>query len=103
MDAVPRQYSGAAAGVIDAIIPRQGEVEEILRGVPGFVAYYAVKSSDGGTTITVCETREGTQETTRRAADWVRANLTAAAGSPPAVTEGEVVMNFAGGLPAAGD
>jgi hypothetical protein len=95
MYAVLRRYRGSSgAQVLDAIVPRRGEVEELLRGVPGFVAYYAVRGEDGGVTITVCDDRAGTEESTRRAAAWVRENLPAAAGSPPEVTEGEVVIDF---------
>ena len=94
MYAVLRRYQGGSAQVIDAIIPRRAEVEQILRGVPGFVAYYAVRTGDGGVTITICQDQAGTAESTRRAAAWVRENVAAAAGSPPEVTEGEVVINF---------
>lgn len=52
-------------------------------GHTGFVADYAVRSGGGGVTITICEDQAGTRESTRRAAEWVRANVTAAAGSPP--------------------
>ena len=94
MYAVLRRYQGGSAPVIEAIIPRRAEVEQILRGVPGFVAYYAVRTGDGGVTVTVCQDQAGTAESTRRAAAWVRENLPDAAGSPPEVTEGEVVINF---------
>lgn len=92
MYTVLRRYADHT--VIDAITPRQPEVEEILRGVPGFVAYYAVRTGMGGVTITVCQDQAGTVESTRRAAEWVRQNVNATAGSPPEVTEGEVVINF---------
>lgn len=80
--------------VIDAVAARQSDVEEVLRGVPGFVAYYAMRSGTGGVTVTVCQDQAGTTESTRRAAEWVRQNVSAAAGNPPEVTEGEAVINF---------
>jgi hypothetical protein len=92
MYAVLRRYTDPA--VLDAIATRQADVEAILRAVPGFIAYYAVRSGAGGVTVTVCADQAGTTESTRRAADWVRQNASAAAGSPPEVTEGEVFINF---------
>jgi hypothetical protein len=92
MYGVVRRYQAAA--VLDAIVPRKAEVEEILRGVPGFVAYYAIRSGDGGATVTFCPELAGTQESTRRAAEWVRANVPAVVGSPPDVIEGSVTLNF---------
>ena len=94
MYAVVRRYTGGA-GLADAMTQRRQEVEELLTGVPGFRAYYALRSGDGTVaTITVCDDRAGTAESTRRAADWVRRNLTGVAISPPQVTEGETYINF---------
>jgi len=92
MYAVFRRYADHT--VIDAVAARQADVEQVLRGVPGFVAYYGVRSGTGGVTVTICEDQAGTTESTRRAAAWVRENVSMAAGSPPEVTEGEAVINF---------
>ena len=94
MHAVVRRYTGASA-LNDLLAQRQQEVEDLLRGVPGFVAYYAVRSGDGLATITVCEDPAGTQESTRRAGEWVRQNFAGAAAVSPEVTEGEVFLHFA--------
>ena len=94
MYVVVRRYPGVSQ-LIDELARRQAEVEQIIRGVPGFVAYYLLRSGDGGgASVTVCEDRAGTEESTRRAAAWVRENLPAAAGSPPELTEGEVLYQF---------
>lgn len=92
MYAVVRRYQDSQ--VLDALAPRQAEVEELLRGVPGFVAYYAVRSGDGGVTITICQDQAGTEESTRRARAWVQEHVPAAVNSPPEVTEGEVFITF---------
>jgi hypothetical protein len=89
---VMRRYADRT--VLDAVTERQADVEQVLRGVPGFVAYYAMRTGTGGVTVTVCQDQAGTAESTRRAAEWVRQNVSAAAGSPPEATEGEVVINF---------
>jgi hypothetical protein len=92
MYVVLRRYADRT--VLDAVAAHQADVEALLRGVPGFVAYYAVRAGAGGVTVTVCQDQAGTTESTRRAAEWVRQNVSAAAGSPPEVTEGETVINF---------
>ena len=92
MHAVVRRYKGGSP-VIDEVIRRRSDVEALLRGVPGFIAYYVVKSGDGGATITICEDQAGTAESVRVAADWVRQNVQGAV-SPPEVTEGEVGLHF---------
>ena len=66
----------------------------MIQGVPGFVAYYAIRSGADGMTITICQDQSGTTESTRRAADWVRQNVLAAISSPPEIIEGEVPLNF---------
>jgi hypothetical protein len=94
MYAVVRRYKGGSR-IIDEVIRKRSDVERLIRGVPGFVGYYVIKTEDGGATITICEDRAGTQESVRVAADWVRQNVPEAAGSPPEVTEGEVPLHFA--------
>jgi hypothetical protein len=41
----------------------------------------------------VCEDQEGTDESSRRAAEWVKENLSTT-GTPPAITEGSTVLQF---------
>jgi hypothetical protein len=57
MYAVIRRYTAAAA-IFEELQQQQGEVQELLRAVPGFVTYYAIRAADGvGATITVAKTR----------------------------------------------
>ena len=95
MYVVVRRYTGASA-LVDAMTQRQHEVRELLTTVPGFRAYYAARSGDGGgvTTVTVCDDKAGTTESTRRAGEWVRANVAGGSIAPPEVTEGETYINF---------
>ena len=73
---------------------RQGEIEELISEVPGFSAYYAVRDGDALTTITVCEDRSGTDQSTGLAAAWVRENMPELTASPPQVSEGNVFLAF---------
>ncbi|WP_127128681.1 hypothetical protein [Georgenia sp. SYP-B2076] len=93
MDVVIRHYKGASE-LIDELGRRSGEVEELIRGVPGFVSYHLVKTSDGGFSVSVYEDATGTQESVRRAAEYIRTNLSALSVSPPDVLQGESIVSF---------
>ena len=72
----------------------QHEVEQLLSSVPGFIAYHGIRSGDSLMTITICHDAEGTAESTRRAADWVRKNLPADAITAPEITDGDAFLSF---------
>lgn len=94
MYAVVRTYSGQGASeLFDLLGQREEDVKELIGGVPGFVTYAAVRSGAGGVTVTVCEDKDGTDESSRRAAAWVKENVSTTA-DPPAITEGETVLQF---------
>ena len=94
MYTVVRRYTGAGP-LARAMLERRKEVEEVLRGVPGFRAYYALRAKDGTVvTITVCDDQAGTSESTRRAATWVREHLAGVSISPVEITEGETYLSF---------
>ena len=93
MYAVIRRYQ-SNTGIFDTVVEREQEVRELISGVPGFVAYYVVRSGNADASITICQDQSGTTESTRRAADWVRQNVPAAVSSPPEIIEGEVPLNF---------
>ena len=94
MYAVVRTYSGQGASeIFDVIEQREEDVKALITGVPGFVNYAAVRSGDGGVTVTVCEDKAGTDESSRRAAEFVKENVSATA-NPPAITEGNTVLQF---------
>jgi hypothetical protein len=73
-------------------------VRELNSGVPGFVSYAAFRAADGGATVgggatvTVCRDKPGTDESSQRAAAWVRENVSTAV--TPVVTEGDTVLHF---------
>ena len=94
MHAVVRTYSGQGTSeIFDQLEQKNDEVKDLMGGVPGFVSYTALRSGDGGLTITVCEDKAGTDESSRRAAEWVKENIDATAG-PPVMTEGDTVVHF---------
>jgi hypothetical protein len=94
MYAVVRTYSGQGASeLFDQLEQRNDEVRELIGGVPGFVSYTACRSAEGGVTVTVCQDKTGTDESSRRAAEWVKENIAAMA-STPVITEGSTVVYF---------
>ena len=94
MHAVVRSYSGPGASeLFDLLGQREEEVKNLIGGVPGFVSYTAFRSGDGGTTVTVCQDKTGTDESSRRAAEWVKENVSSEA-NPPVITEGSTVLQF---------
>jgi hypothetical protein len=94
MYVVIRSYSGQGASeLFDALAEREDDVRNLISTVPGFVSYEAFRSNGGGQTVTVCHDKAGTDESSRRAADWVKENIGVAVDSP-AVTEGSTVLHF---------
>ncbi len=94
MYVVVRSYSGQGASeLFDLLGRREEDVKNLISGVPGFVSYAAFRSGDGGATVTVCEDKAGTDESSRRAANWVKENVSTT-GSPPVITEGSTILQF---------
>jgi hypothetical protein len=94
MYAVVRTYSGQGASeLFDLLGQREEDVKALISGVPGFVNYAALRSGDGGVTVTVCDNKAGTDESSRRAAEWVKENVSATVDAP-AITEGDTVLQF---------
>ena len=94
MHVVVRAYSGQGASeLFDLLGEREADVKTLISSVPGFVSYAAVRSGDGGLTVTVCDDKTGTDESSRRAAAWVAENLGTTA-EPPVITVGSAVLHF---------
>ena len=93
MYAVIRRYKSAPA-LFDELARREQDVRDVILGVSGFVAYYLVRSGDGGASITICQDQAGAAESSKRARDWVLENLADVTGDAPELTEGEVLYNF---------
>lgn len=88
---VVRTWANAGA-LADEIKKRQQEVTDLISGVPGFVAYYASRSGETLTTVTVTEDREGSRESTRLAGEWVKKNLAGVSIAAPQIAEGETFL-----------
>ncbi len=93
MYAVIRQYTGAQA-LSDILVERSSDIQALLRGVQGFVSYYAVRDGDRATTITVCEDKSGADESVKVAANWVREQAVQIGGGAPQVSGGDIILHF---------
>jgi hypothetical protein len=94
MYVVVRSYSGeGASALFETLAQREADVKALIGGVPGFVSYLAVPTGDTGVTVTVCQDKAGTDESSRRAAEWVGENVPATV-TPPTVTEGSTILQF---------
>lgn len=94
MYVVVRTYSGQGASeLFDAMEQREEDVKELIGGVPGFVSYAAFRSDGGGMTVTACQNKAGTDESSNRAAAWVKENVSASV-DPPEIAEGSTFIQF---------
>ena len=95
MHAVVRSYSGSGAKeLFDLLEQRLAEVESLIRAVQGFVAYSLIRTHDGGVSVTVCQDKAGTDESLQAARDWIQQNASDLSTSPPAVSEGSVLLHL---------
>ena len=92
-----RTYAGSP-GLADALAARASEVEELISTIPGFQAYYLVRTAEGCATISVFDSASGADESSRRAAEWLRENAGEITSPPPTIWAGDVLVNF--GAPA---
>ena len=94
MYTVIRNYT-SAPGLGDDLKKRSKEIESEISTIPGFIAYYLVKTSDGIASVTVCESRNGCDESTKRASNWLRQNMPNLKIAAPQIIIGELAFKFA--------
>ena len=93
MHAVIRTFSGSGAKkIVDLLDERKKEVEGLIRSVKGFVSYSLIRIADGGVSVTVCEDKAGTDQSSQIARDWIGKNASDLGVSPPTVVEGSVIL-----------
>ena len=91
MHAVIRNYSCKGAKALFDII---AEVEKVIRPVKGFVSYSVARTARGGFSVTVCQDKAGTEESTRAARDWIKKNAGNTGAAAPTVSEGTVMLHL---------
>jgi hypothetical protein len=95
MHAVIRSYSGQGAKeLFDLIVTRKAEIETLIKGIRGVVSYSVVRTAGGGSTVTICQDKAGTDESVRVAKEWVQKNAANLKPAPPVLIEGAVDVHF---------
>lgn len=102
MHAVIRTYSGkGATELFDLLEKRKADVEGLMRPIQGFVSYHLVRTAGGGTSVTVCQNKSGTDESVRSAREWIAANASGIRADDPLVSEGPVIVHLSSDEPTA--
>ncbi|MFK0088632.1 hypothetical protein ACIQUS_15210 [Pseudomonas sp. NPDC090755] len=95
MYAVIRTYLGTGAKqLFELLQERSSDVEAALRTVPGLVSYTLLNTGDGGTAVTVCEDKSGSDASLKVAREWIQKNASHIHAEPPIVTEGPVIVQI---------
>jgi quinol monooxygenase YgiN len=91
MHVVIRKYA-ASPEYIDETRPTLARLEETMRALPGFVAYYFVETEDGLTSVTITEDETGVAQSMGHAASWIREETPNNSPSAPEVTQGHTLI-----------
>jgi hypothetical protein len=95
MYAVIRTYLGTGAKqLFELMEERKVDIEATLRTVPGLVSYTLLNTGDGGTSVTVCTDKAGSDASLKVAREWVQKNASNIHANPPIVTEGPVIAQI---------
>jgi hypothetical protein len=95
MHAVVRSYSGKGAKeLMDLVEKGKSDLEHLMRGVKGFVSYSAIRTNDGGISVTVCRDKAGADESVQKARAWVQEHASKTGVSAPTVSEGSVILHL---------
>jgi hypothetical protein len=93
MHAVVRSYSGENASVVFDLIERDADdIGNAFTAIPGFISYTAIRTADGGVTVTVCDDKNGTDESSKRAAELIK-ERTDVMINPPEIMEGDTSLH----------
>ena len=86
-----RRYQTKAGSLGELARRAQQGFVPLVSQIPGFVAYYGVDlGNDAIVTISIFQDQAGEEESTRRAADWVKQNVAEFIQGTVEVTAGEV-------------
>jgi len=94
MYATVRQYAGINDQAFTALLNRRADVEAVIQQTPGFAQYDLIRTTGGMTSVTVCTDKAGAEDSNRRVAAWIQANMPALAPTPPQIATGESVIHM---------
>jgi hypothetical protein len=91
MHGVLRHYTVDAKNVNEIVRRVAAEGLTFLKAIPGFVSWGLMDDGHGHmVTYSVYEGKTGTDESTKKAAAWIKENIASLVPSPPQVIEGEL-------------
>ena len=94
MYAAIRKYRIDPSGSAELTRKVESEFVPMLKGTPGFVAYFVIDAGEGvAASVSVFDDRKGAEESTHRAAEWVKRTLTDIVRGAPEITAGEVTVH----------
>jgi hypothetical protein len=91
---VVRHYRDSGT-LVDELVKRADEVEGLIRGISGFVAYNMVRTESGCFSVSVYDDRAGAEESVSAAREYVQRTLPDLAVAPD-VLQGDAVISFSG-------
>src|ERR1700733_3895505 len=95
MYTVVRSYFGKGAKELFDLLERnKTDVEKTMRSVKGLISYTLVRSEDGGFSVTVCNDKAGTDESLKKARDWIAKNAAGIGVAAAKGTEGSTVVDL---------
>jgi hypothetical protein len=93
MHAVIRTYSGHGAKELFNMLEKdKSTIEQLIRGIKGFVSYSLVRTEEGGFSVSVFQDKAGADESVRVARDYISKNAGNIGVAPPKVSEGSVIL-----------
>jgi heme-degrading monooxygenase HmoA len=96
MHAAIRQYTVEGGKMDEMSQDIRENFVPLISQVPGFVSYDVLNAGDRLVTVSVFDTKEGADESTRRAAEYVKQNPKFQSGfSKPEITQGELTVHKA--------
>jgi hypothetical protein len=100
MHGVLRHYTLDAKNVNEIVRRVAADGIKIIKAIPGFVSYGIMDAGQGHfVTSSVYQSKAGAEESTKKAAAWIKENIASMIPSPPRVIEGEVRLREIKDLP----
>jgi hypothetical protein len=96
MHGVLRHYTVDPKNVNEIVRRVAAEGLTFLKAIPGFVSWGLMDTGHGHmVTYSVYEAKTGAEESTKKAAAWIKENIASLVPSPPRVIEGEIRLRKA--------
>ena len=92
MHVVIRKYTASPDIIAETRRNMEG-LEETMRSIPGFAAYYFIETNDGLATITITEDETGIAQSMGRAASWIEQHTPNHSPGTPEVIEGRTLIS----------